>query len=313
MDDAALWVLGCGAEGGLATFNATPTAEITAPIDVVMEGPVVLRGRVSDTDDAGMNLRVAWYIGSEAACAEAAPDASGESLCTVFLDHDTDVTITVRDPGNASASDARSVVVTPNSPPIAMLTDPTEAHTVDETIVFTGWVSDQEDRAEDLLTRWTSDLDPEWSLEATPDASGAVLAFGELIAGVHPIRMEAVDLNGKSGWDSVVIEVRAKDQPPECRILSPDEGAVVRPTDVLTLAAEASDADGSAAELTVKWSDNGVFHVGRGGVGVPQRSDRRRASDLSGRRGDRSRWPRGVTVYTLDGELRGGLGGDVVF
>ena len=90
---------------------------------MVLEGYVLtFRGAVSDPNHSASELEATWLVGTEILCDSAPPDSDGISLCEgVLLPTDTEVTLEVRDPNNATGSASVTLEVTPTSEPSAQI------------------------------------------------------------------------------------------------------------------------------------------------------------------------------------------------
>ena len=142
--------------------NATPGAEITshaAPAEVLEGHVALLQGTVSDSDHPTSALLAAWYLGSEEACAPAAPDASGTTRCDILIPAGADsVTLEVRDPRDAAGSHILPLTVLPSDPPEARIVSPAVdgTHYTAHPISFSGILSDSEDSPDALVAYWES-------------------------------------------------------------------------------------------------------------------------------------------------------------
>jgi len=262
-------LLACQSEKGITTFNNGPEANITSHTDgdEVFEGETVtFRGAVSDPDDGPDNLLASWYIGTDEACAEAAPDTSGVTTCDIIIGpDDTQVTLEVHDSGNSSAIDTVTFSVIATESPNVTITSPTSdgVYYSDQKITFEGIVSDNEDLSTDLVVSWSSDLEGELKVDAEPNDDGDVSGFGYLTTGEHAIELTATDTSGKAGSDNVIIQVGPPNSAPSCSITSPDTDSADESGTLVVFEGQVSDVDVPANWLTVTWSSDKDGDLGK--------------------------------------------------
>ena len=107
-----LVLVGCQ-DHSVKSFNSAPTATITSHSDgdeLAAGSEVELRGAVSDPDDPTDSLLATWRMDETTVCADLTPDGAGVTSCTVIFESaETQVTLEVRDPGDATGSHKVSV------------------------------------------------------------------------------------------------------------------------------------------------------------------------------------------------------------
>jgi hypothetical protein len=239
-------------------FNTPPEAAITSHEDgaVFLEGYAVeLRGSASDAD--GQTLTAAWYVGSDEVCA-GEPEADGTTRCEiVFGAGDTDVTLEVRDAEGAADGDSITFSVTPTESPVATLIRPdgTGPYYDDRPIEVVAQVSDGEDDPAQLIVRLTSDRDGDLAVSA-PDAEGDVSGYVSLSAGTHVLTLSTEDTTGKTGSDSILVDVGPPNSAPACAITAPADGSAGIAGEVVRFEATVSDPDVSPGLLAVSWSSD---------------------------------------------------------
>ena len=184
---------------------------------------------MSDPDHSAEDLTATWYLDGAVLCESAAPDGDGISTCEAIIPEGAaQLVLEVQDPMNAAGSDQIMLSVLPTEAPEAQITTPTAdgVYYSDLLITFEGWVSDEEDAATDLLATWESTLDGELKVEATPNSDGTVTGFGYLSEGEHALQLNVTDTTGKTGSDSVIIEVGPPGRHPVVR--SPPQKTALR-------------------------------------------------------------------------------------
>ena len=143
-----------------------------------------------------------------------------------------------------------------NAPPNVTLTKPVDGQLLhwNSVVVFEGVVDDDMDESADLRTYWSSDRDGSLD-ESIPDAVGEVSFESSLSVGVHTITLRAVDSDGLSGEESVVVDVQ-ENQPPSVVIEAPATGSEFLVGDAVEFRALVTDAEESPSDLETEWSSN---------------------------------------------------------
>ena len=254
------FLVGCP-DQGVSVHNADPRAEITSHAggDQPDAGFRTFTGTVEDPDHDVMDLELSWLYDGVEACPPVAPDDNGNTACEIFLDSgDCTVTLQVEDPLGGLGSDMVSLDVQPYGDPWAEIASPIQGgvYYSDQLITFEGAVGDEADDLSELVASWESSLQGELDLEAEPDGSGNVLGFGYLEQGEHAVTLHVENTGGNTAAASVIIEVGASNNAPDCEILSPVSGSEGELDEQVTLSALVSDADVPEDWLTATWSSN---------------------------------------------------------
>ena len=245
----------------VSVTNRAPTAAILAPVAgaALLEGRTTrLEGVAGDVDDDLPELLATWRADGKELCAAAAPAEDGTTLCEAVMPLQTrQISLEVRDPQGASASDDRAIFVVPDTTPTATLLRPTDGarFAAGEIVVLEGTVSDVEDPASELAVRLLSDLQGELAAP-TPAADGGVSASAGLVAGTHLLALEVTDSLGHVGRASAVIEVVPPDLAPTCGITAPVDGARYVAGETVLLTAEVSDAEDAPGDLQIAWASD---------------------------------------------------------
>lgn len=255
----AVWT-GCG-EQKVSARNEFPVAMITSHSDgdLVPDGEVSLLGAVSDPDDPASALAARWVVDGVEACPAETPDEAGTTGCVItVVDALVDVQLMVQDPRNAVGADRLTLRVEPTEPPEARITSPGSGDRLytDEKVTFSGEISDAEDEVSELSVSFLSDLQPDLEVDITVDSDGTVTGFGYLAVGEHAVTLRVEDTHGKTDSDSVLVAVGPSNSAPSCAIVQPADGALLIPTDSVTLRADVGDADQSADSLGIAWGSD---------------------------------------------------------
>jgi len=258
-----LFATGCDNDQKLGTFNAIPTVTITSHQDgdtVIAGEEVLLIGNVSDADHASDALVVTWTIGGLHTCVDAFADDSGLTTCTAVIDEGTgEIVLQAKDPGNEVGQASLTLNITPNEAPVAAIVAPQPEDAPfysGELISFEGLVSDAEDAPESLTVSWMSSLDGDLNLSAIPDSTGTAADASTLSEGQHLLTLTAADSAGKTGTDTVTIEVGPANTEPTCAITEPVTGTAVEEGTLIQFEGLVSDPDINANQLLVEWSSD---------------------------------------------------------
>jgi len=246
----------------IQAINANPGATIVAPEEgeEVFEGfTTLVRGTVFDPDHQAEELLATWYLGDEEVCPALAPAWDGETTCEVaFSTEETTLRLKAVDPFDATGSASIEVTVVATDAPEATITspEPNGVYYSDQLIVFEGTVSDGEDEATDLIASWESSLEGELEVDTEPNAEGYISGTAYLQEGEHAIELHVEDSTGKTGSDTIVIDVGPPNSDPTCEILSPESGTVGEEGETVLFEALVDDVDVDADWLTVSWESD---------------------------------------------------------
>jgi hypothetical protein len=240
--------------------NAAPLVELTSHADGVAlaEGyPETFQGMVTDADHGSSALQATWYVGTEAVCPPTAPDADGNTRCTIVAGaDDTSVSLEVQDAAGDVGVALIAVSVLPTEAPTAEIDAPSSdgVYYSDMAVTLSGMAADPEEDPTTLAAWWESDLDGQ--LDATIEADGTVTGEAVLQEGRHTISLLLEDVTGKLGSDRVDIQVGPPSTPPDCQIAAPVSGAVSELGVAVVLEGLAADVDVPADWLQVAWSSD---------------------------------------------------------
>ena len=256
----AITALGCG-ETKVRDVNEAPFAQITSHEDgdVVLEGATVsFQGNATDADHESDELVATWYAGETEICEAAPPNDDGTTTCSsvVVTDAFGEVRLEVKDPTNLAAKD--SLTVQPTEAPLVeiVLPDGEDAFRVGDTIDFEGKISDNEDRPADLTLSLVSDIDGDLEFGPEVTTGGIVRGSFTLTEETHTLLFTAEDSLGKTGSDSVIVEVLPSNTAPECAITAPADGSASEVGVLVSFEGEVSDSDQAANTLAVVWESD---------------------------------------------------------
>ena len=251
----------CGGEKTVSARNTPPTALITFPADgaEMLEGEEVMAiGQAADADNDSADLTASWRVNGDEVCT-GTPDESGASLCALVLDAgEAEIQFVVVDPAGAAGSNTVVVNVIATDAPTVEITSPIAGSISrsGDLIELVATVADGEDAAADLTVQWESGLDGPIDVELTISDEGVVEGYAALEAvGEHSLTVTVTDTDGKSGTDSVLVQVDAPNEAPSCSITSPEDGGVGAVSELVTFIADVSD-DGAVDSLGAVWSSD---------------------------------------------------------
>ncbi|MGC6508152.1 MAG: fibrinogen-like YCDxxxxGGGW domain-containing protein [Myxococcota bacterium] len=254
-------LVGCQSDNGVKEFNDLPSIQIISHGDgsTFDEGiTVTLVAQASDTNHEPTELLSSWFVDDALLCSDVPVDSEGLSNCETLIPPGSNlIRASVRDPLNGGGEDVIAISVVPNAPPIAEILFPLDGDTVlsTEPLTFEGQITDAEDTPDTLQFSLESDLDGVVSFEPTPDSSGIIEDGITLSPGQHRLTLTVTDSGGKTGTDSIGLEVTDVNSEPTCAITVPLTGEpfVEGP---ITFEGQAADIDQDADSLEVRWESS---------------------------------------------------------
>jgi hypothetical protein len=252
-------------DDGLTVYTEPPTVTITSPSDQagLSQGvDVRLTALVGDQKfgDSLETMSATWSIDGNAVCLDSTVDPGGNILCTYAWPQpgDSHVGLVVTNPDGQSGDAAIDVHVAANGSPQAEITGPPGDGVFysDQPILFTGVVSDPEDRGDLLHVAWASSLDGDLGFDAVPTSTGDTSGFALLSEGEHLVTLDVADTTGRTAEDVLTLQVGPPNTAPECAITAPPSGTVVGDGDTVLFEATATDADIPSDQLTAVWSSD---------------------------------------------------------
>jgi hypothetical protein len=246
----------------IQTYNALPTARIMSHQDgdkVLENYTVEFRGTASDANDSPNELEVIWRSPLRELCPPAPPNDDGTTTCSAALElGEEDISLEVRDPGNATASDRVVLEVMPSGPPEGMITspEPNGKYYSDIRVSLQAIVNDAEADPDDLDVWWESDQDGVLETQNTASPDGEYEDSSYLSQGRHELVLHVEDPQGNETTDRVNLDVGGPNGIPLCGITSPADGTASAVGELVLFRGTASDPDIPANELQASWHSN---------------------------------------------------------
>ena len=168
------------------------------------------------------------------------------------------ITATITDPDGEQCTDTVLVTVLSGDAPVIVIDTPRSDgfYYVDRPLNLRSRVSDTEDHPQDLRVFWAVEDGVGLAEGLEPDAEGVTTIERGFEIGRHVLQARVVDTHGNIGTAGVAVEVGGPNQPPDCAILSPLDGAVVPHGPDLELLAEATDPNVPGPVLAVSFSSD---------------------------------------------------------
>ena len=123
-------------------------------------------------------------------------------------------------------------------------------------MAFVAEVGDAEDPPESLILEWESSSDGVLSFETVSDSNGRAEGAGYLTQGEHLLQFSVTDSGGKSTTDSVLLQVKGPNTPPQCEIITPASLSGVALGEMVIFSGFAADADVGSEDLSFSWSSD---------------------------------------------------------
>ena len=219
---------------------------------------------VSDGNNTYDELDVTWYLNDTEVCPRTPVNTLGESFCEIGFEVGfAKVVAEVRDTNGGGGRAEVSTTVLGSEPPVVEILSPLENDQLysDQLILFSAFIEDAEDPAEDLLITWTSSIDGALDIDTTVDSNNELSDFSMLSSGEHGLELRVEDSSGKVSTDEVIVTVGGENTLPDCELLSPEDDGLFAVDELIEFVGAASDANVPADSLSVEWSSDkdGVF------------------------------------------------------
>lgn len=204
------------AVGADPTPEGAPTVVLVAPAegDAFLSSDVVnVIATVTDGEDAYDTIACELLDVPDGAVWTGVPASSGSlSVPLTFSVGVHTLTLTAVDADGLTTTASVGFEVIDDGRPRVTIDTPADGTAVDTTdlVSFRGTVSDDVTDVELLAVTWSSDLDGVLSTNPA-DSSGATSVGLALSAGIHTITLTALDEEGKSGSDAIVLTVTDPD------------------------------------------------------------------------------------------------------
>ena len=256
----AVILIGCSAgDTSVKVFDGEPLAEILNPEHESVlppSTPITMQGTGSDLETAPEALLATWLIDGVVVCDSVSPDRAGLTEClTEFSPGSYTVELVITDGAGQTDTASSSVYVEAVNGPEVEISAPEVGgvYYADRATTLAGAVSDVEDNPESLSVSWVSDVQGDLGVSGSPSASGLTTGEVALEAGLHEITLPAVDSDGLSGSDSVMVTVLEENTAPDCSITTPSDGDFDDAGIEVVFEGEGDDADVGPESLRGEW------------------------------------------------------------
>ena len=255
-------LIACEQDKGITQYNSNPEVTITSHQDgdALPIGELILfRASASDPNDGSEKLIGTWYAGSTAICSDIVPDSTGELLCEyVLTENDTRISIEVKDPRNAAASDFLDIEpYIPNTPPLCNILEPIAGQRYPEgALSLLGQVSDAEDVSQVLSTSWS--VDGTVLSVGNPDSAGlVVLETTSITPGEHVLTLDVTDSGGLTCTAETSFSINGVPSIPSI-LIAPDPANT---TNDLVAIPTSTDPNGDVITYSYQWYKDGVSTI----------------------------------------------------
>ncbi|MCG8455995.1 MAG: Ig-like domain-containing protein, partial [Holophagales bacterium] len=227
--------------------NTPPSVSITSPAagSSSVEGESVsFAATATDAEDGDLAASLVWSSDLDGQI------GAGATFATTALSVGShNITASASDSSGAPASDAIPLIVTPNTPPIVVITAPADGTSITEggSLSFAGTASDSEDGDISAQIQWVSTLD---GLLGTGASLSTVLSVG-----VHSITAEITDSHGADGITGIQVTVTAN-TPPVVSVTAPAPGSTSLEGQTVLFTATATDAEDGDLSASISWESS---------------------------------------------------------
>ncbi len=144
-----------------------------------------------------------------------------------------------------------------NTAPVVTFVEPVGAeYAAGADIPFEAQLADAEDDPSKLDVTWTGADGTVYTIDNTPVPAGHIEGKLVLAEGDYTITLAATDPAGNVGSASVSFTVVTPNELPECSILTPSDGDLLREGESVLLAGDATDLETASLDLQVVWSSS---------------------------------------------------------
>lgn len=255
----SLALVACEQDKGITQYNSNPEVTITSHQDgdaLPIGEAVLFRASASDPNDGSEQLIGTWYAGSDPICSDVVPDNTGEMLCEYVLNEDdTRISVEVKDPRNAAASDFLDIEpYIPNTPPLCNILEPVAGQRYPQgTLTLLGQVSDAEDLSQVLSTSWS--VNGSVLSVGNPDSAGlVVLETTEIPPGEHVLTLDVTDSGGMTCNAGTTFSINGIPSIPSV-LIAPDPANTAN--DLIAIPSS-TDPNGDSITYSFQWYKDGV-------------------------------------------------------
>ena len=209
---------GCGRETGLRRVLSPPEVTIVTP-EVgqelrIGEDEGVAIAEVTDTFDLPQSLMATWFLDDESTSATVSSDDTVRldlRLATLAPGEHTLRLVVVDSDGMEGEDEITWTVLGALQPPSVQITSPDDGARlqIGQEVTFRGEATDNNTSPNEIVFTWHSSIDQELTGAISGDGQ-SVLFDSTLSQGVHQITLEAFDVDGLSGSDSIVVTVTSE-------------------------------------------------------------------------------------------------------
>ena len=240
--------------------NTAPSCEITEPSDGSAGAPdavVSFAATATDAEEDPTSLLATLSSDVDGELGSANPDADGllEQELTDLSAGEHVFTLVVEDSAGLSCETSSSYTV--GEAPIITISSPSDGDVVNEgeEVQFTASIVDESDAANELTISWESNWDGVFNTD-NPNFAGDIDFSEELSQGQHEITLTAIDTDGFSNSETLIVSVNGLPSAPTIT-LAPDP-AVTTDTLTVTVTTDSTDAEGDAISYGYAWSVDGT-------------------------------------------------------
>ena len=167
-------------------------------------------GKAEDTGQAWDTLRAALVSSRDGTFWEGSPTADGriDAGWSALSVGTHQVTLSVQDDDGNIGTDEVDIEILEDGRPSVRIDTPADGarHWTTDSIVFSGTVADLETDVDLLAVSWSSSIQGAF-FSGAPDSSGTTTAATPLAEGTHVITLAATDADGKTGSDTITLQV----------------------------------------------------------------------------------------------------------
>ena len=113
---------------------------------------------------------------------------------------------------------------------------------------------------------WTSSVDGDLPVDATPDSEGMISDYGYLTEGQHVIELSGNRLFWKMTKEQIILQVGSENASPSCDLISPETGSSVVVGESVIFEGTGNDANIDASELSVSFESDKDGTLGSGTI-----------------------------------------------
>ncbi|MAA79561.1 MAG: hypothetical protein CL916_09900, partial [Deltaproteobacteria bacterium] len=241
--------------------NTPPLCSIESPVTgsaYVLGQSINFVGMATDEDINNSVLQASWSSNIDGVFDSTPPFTDGSlTVSTSSLSAGTH-TITLRIEDEVNEICTSGVQIDIGTPPAITITTPIQStiYDINDPILFSAEVTDQEDLESDIALSWYSDIDGEFSTQGSDSNGNISFSVSSLSAGTHNLLVTATDSTGLTASTSLVLQINTPPQAPNVTI-SPTTPYT---TDgLVAIASSVADADGDAISYSYEWFQNSIL------------------------------------------------------